>query len=252
MTRTPGRGAWTAACAVALLFLAPAPGNAQEAAWEATPASATDRYLRALQVAGEAPLYPWSVRGFSAAEVDRLLPDSAHPWLARMRATRGGLRVLRPRAELAYNSAFPEGRNDGPVWAGRGITLAGSMGVAARWGALTVQLEPVALWAQNDDFELMDAAGPQPFADPDSPRGIDLPQRFGDGAYARVDPGQSTARVDAAGFAAGASTAVQQWGPAIDQPLLRGANAPGFAHVFVGTSAPWKVGVGRVHGRMVW
>jgi hypothetical protein len=132
------------------------------------------------------------------------------------------------------------------------MTLSGSVGVAARWGPLSVRLEPTAFWAQNASFALMEAEGPQPFADPDSPRRIDLPQRFGDGAYSRVDPGESTVRIDAAGIAVGVSTATQQWGPAIDQPLLLGPNAPGFLHAFAGTSTPWRVGIGRVHGRMVW
>jgi hypothetical protein len=81
---------------------------------------------------------------------------------------------------------------------------------------------------------------------------IDAPQRFGDEAYARVDPGQSTLRLDARGFALGISTANQQWGPGSDFPILLGNNAGGFAHVFAGTSRPVNVWLGTLHGRMVW
>src|SRR5207245_3850179 len=41
-------------------------------------------YLRNLQVAGFVGPYAWSMRRFTEAEIDRLMPaDSAHPWSAR-------------------------------------------------------------------------------------------------------------------------------------------------------------------------
>src|SRR3954466_4574948 len=68
---------------------------------EATAGSDAERYLRVLQVSGAAPLYPWSIRAFSPAEVDRLAADSAqHPWAARFAPAdsvhRSHLRMLRP------------------------------------------------------------------------------------------------------------------------------------------------------------
>lgn len=219
-----------------------------------------ERYLRLLQVAGEAPLYPWSIRGLSPAEVDRLVPDSAgHPWAARLapRADSAhvpALRLVRPGMRLVFNSAFPEGANDGPVWAARGLTVSGSAGAQLRAGPLTIRLEPMAFWTENRAFDLMPNGRPDSlrFRSGHSPSNIDLPQRHGEGAYARIDPGNSTVRLDGRGFALGASTATQQWGPAIDQPLVLGANGPGFPHVFAGTSNPWNVGIGRVHGRLVY
>jgi hypothetical protein len=234
------------------LLLAPRAARAQNVALDVFPGSTSEAYLRALQVSGAVPLHPWSIRGFSQAETDRLLPDSAHPWSARTRPAGNGVHLLSPRADLVYNSAFPYGANDGVVWAGRGVTASGSLGVSARWRALSVRLQPEVFWAQNAEFTLMRASGPQPLADPDNPANIDLPQRFGTGAYRRVDPGQSTIRLDVLGLAAGVSTAGQAWGPAADQPLILGANAPGYAHAFLGTSSPWKAGIGRVHGRLVW
>jgi hypothetical protein len=241
------------AAAAALVLAAPRAG-AQDVGLEALPGTDAERYLRALQVAGETPLHPWSLRGFSPAETDRLLPadSAAHPWAARTRRGRDGVRVVRPRLDLGWNSAFPYGRNDGAVWAGRGVTARGSAGAAARFGALSVRVEPVAFWAQNADFALAPHAGAQPFADPGTPVSTDVPQRFGDGAYARVDPGESYVRLDVGPVAVGAGTESQHWGPAVDQPLVLGPNAPGFVHAFAGTSRPLKVGIGRVHGRVVW
>jgi|GEM_PF-199762 len=227
---------------------------------EATAGSEAERYLRVLQVAGEAPLYPWSLRAFSPAEIDRLASGTAaHPWAPRFapadssrHGVRGGL--LRPTLRAFYNTGFPQGGNDGALWVGRGGTVAATAGVALRWGALSVRLEPVAFWTENRGFALAPNGQPDSlrFNDPESPLTIDFPQRFGDGAYWRVDPGQSTVRLDAKGFALGVSTANQQWGPSADLPLILGTNAAGFPHAFVGTSSPWRVGIGRLHGRIVW
>jgi hypothetical protein len=109
-------------------------------------------------------------------------------------------------------------------------------------------------WTQNSEFELRvpEEAGFSEFADPFNPSHIDLPQRFGAGSYSRVDPGQSTLRIDEFGLTVGVSTANKIWGPASSLPLVLGNNAPGFLHGFMGTSTPWNIGIGRIHGRLVW
>lgn len=222
--------------------------------------SEAERYLRTLQVAGLANLYPWSIRSFSPVELDRILPaDTAHPWGRRYALspdTLRGLRLdwVRPRVQTIYNSAFPYGSNDGPIWAGRGATTAVDFGFAARYGPLSLTLAPMLFRAQNAAFQMAPtgAGGRLQYADPDNPRLIDLPQRFGDRPYSRFDPGQSTLRLDLPVVTLGVSTANQHWGPAHEHPILLGNNAPGFLHGFAGTSAPLDLWVARVHGRMVW
>lgn len=222
--------------------------------------SEIENYLRLLQIDGKGDLYPWSVRSFSAAEVERLLPrDAAHPWAGRYDLqpdTSGGFRLemIRPRGQLIYNSAFPQGANDGPIWAGRGLTTAVQAGFSARYGALSLTVAPVVFRAENAAFELAPTGydGLRSYGDSRMPDHIDLPQRFGDAGFTRVDPGQSTLRLDLPVVAAGISTANQHWGPASEHPILLGNNAPGYLHGFLGTSAPLDVWIGRVHGRMVW
>lgn len=219
-----------------------------------------ENYLRVLQLAGVTSPYPWSIRGFSMDEVRRLAPrDSAHPWAERYSiggASEGGVafNLHAPATRVIYNSAFPFGGNDGPVWAGRGMTAALQGGASLRYGGLSLTLAPVAFWAQNAEFDVVphELSDRNAFADARRPTQIDLPQRFGDGAYARIDPGESTLRADAGGAAAGISTANQYWGPATEYPLILGNNAPGFLHVFMGTSRPVNVGLGRLHGRVFW
>lgn len=220
--------------------------------------SEAERYLRVLQSTNAVPSYPWSIRSFSPIEVRRLLPaDSSHPWHARLAPAEDAQQLLRfswirPQVDLFYNSAFPYGTNDGAVWAGRGLTTALQGGFALGVGVFSLTVAPTVYRAENTPFVLGDNGLPQrPFADRQFGAFIDLPQRFGPDAYMRVDPGQSTLRVDARAITAGISTANQQWGPAIEYPLLLGNNAPGFLHAFIGTSRALDVRVGKVHARLV-
>lgn len=217
-----------------------------------------ENYLRTLQALGAVPVTPWSVRQLSPADLRRLAPpDTGHPWTVHLPADTGsGFRaaLLRPRVSMRYNSAFPVGQNDGAIWAGRGVTAAVSAGAALQWGPLSLVVQPTAFWTENRAFDIRanGLTGVESFADPDYPRDVDRPQRFGDASFTRVDAGQSTLRLDYAGVTVGASTANAWWGPAQEFPFLLGTNAPGFLHVFVGTSRPLDLWIARVHGRLIY
>jgi hypothetical protein len=217
-----------------------------------------ERYLRVLQNAGRAEAYPWSLRGFGTAEVATMAPDAAagHPWAARFSfaatdsAESWGW--LRPRGSILYNSAFPDG-GEGPVWAGQGLTTTLEGGVHARYGPVSLVLAPVLFRAENGDYTMAPTGqdGVGAYRNAISPEQIDVPQRFGSTAYTRLDPGNSTIRLDQFGVAVAISTASQQWGPGERNPLVVGTNAGGFPHAFAGTTRPLNVFVGRLHGRLV-
>jgi len=215
-----------------------------------------ENYLRYLQTLGLVPLYPWGARAFSPAEVDHLVPaDTSHPWAARYNfAARPSFSWVSPAANARINTTFPFGYNDGPVWAGRGVTLDVQAGFAARRGVLSLMVAPLAFVAQNTAFPLMPngETGTLAYRDATHLFEIDRPQRFGDGVYARLDPGQSTLRLDWHAVAAGVTTANQYWGPATEFPIMLGNNAPGFAHVFLGTARPVDLWLVRIHGRLIW
>lgn len=220
-----------------------------------------ERYLRVLQTLGLVRPYPWSIRGFSPHEIERLHPLSdAHPWAAPVDSS-NVRRASGPRQELIpatfsarYNTAFPFGLNDGATWAGRGLTVAAQAGGSVRHGPVSVVVAPLIFLAENRSFALMSngQTGRLQFADPLYPTAVDRPQRFGTGGYWQLDLGQSTARVDFAGIAFGASTANQWWGPMMEFPFLMGNNAPGFTHVFLGSATPRNVWVGRLHLRVIY
>jgi hypothetical protein len=219
-----------------------------------------ETYIRLLQIDGKATLSPWSLRSFSPKEIDRLLAQpSDHPWAKHYDlGLSSGLRftfdLVRPSLTTSVNSAFPWGANDGPVWAGRGVTASVQAGFATRYGPVSLTLAPMAFSSQNASFDLKNngQAGDLQFADGRFPANLDRPQRFGNGAYSRIDPGQSTLRIDLPVVTFGASTANQYWGPARQHPILLGNNAAGFPHLFLGSSAPLDLGIVKFHGRVVW
>jgi hypothetical protein len=216
-------------------------------AWLTSAASETERYVRVLQIIGISTPTPWTIRPFSSSALTRLVPrDSVHPWARALMPTPAGhrVRILQPELTAVVNSRFPFGLNDGPVWAGRGLTTAVSFGVQAHLGPLELTLAPQLFRAENASFPLAPNgfAGPRAFADVGARAGIDLPQRFGDDAYQQLDPGQSVVQLHAGPVAIGVSTANEMWGPAVESPFLLGANAAGFLHAFAGTERPVTLG----------
>ena len=234
---------------------------AQEIAPGVSAGSRREDYLRTLQTIGVVRPYPWSLRGFSPRELDLLRPQSdSHPRFAarefQLDTTRLplGFRLLPAAGDVWLNTTFPYGLNDGAVWRGRGLTAAISGGVQRRWGPVSLTLAPMAFVAQNADFDLVPNGleGEPRFRDPQFWAAVDLPQRFGDGAYAVLDPGQSSLRFDNRYVAFGASTANQAWGPMSEFPFLLGDNAAGFPHIFIGTGSPANFFVGTFHARVVY
>ncbi len=222
--------------------------------------SELETYLRNLQVVGVVGLYPWTVRRFTAAEVDRLLPaDSAHPWAARYDwrptpQTGTSLAWVRPEAVLRTNSGFPYGYNDGPVWAGRGPTLSVQGGLVARYGPVIASVVPLASWAANLRFPLMPNGQPGSlvYADGRFPNSIDHPQRFGNRPYGLVSGGQSTLEASQWGLVAGMSSANDYWGPAFEFPVILGNNAAGIPRAFFGTASPVDLWFARFQLRVIF
>jgi hypothetical protein len=216
-----------------------------------------ERYLRALQIAGLAPMTSWAIQPFSPSETRAMRPTGEHPWRTLFDTTQAnprGPRLLRPKARLIENSAFPFEDGPGPTWSGRGITGELQWGGAAEWRSFSVQLAPLGFVTENSSFALAPngQTGDRRFADARFPSSIDLPQRFGDKSYGRVTLGSSALTFDDHGVIAGLMNAPQRWGPAYDFPLVLSPNAGGFPEFFLGTSRPANVWIGRLHARVVY
>ncbi|MBA3889504.1 MAG: hypothetical protein H0X64_03140, partial [Gemmatimonadaceae bacterium] len=255
----------TASVAVAQVPADTTPGS-QVLRGGAFAGSALESRLRTLQLLRAIPAHQWSIRQLGPRELERLtladsvaLPASlSRPWCAQQCDLRGGrsagVSLLPAEASVWFNSTHPFGINDGPVWAGRGVTTAVSAAVSAHAGPLSLVLAPIATWSQNAAFALEPNGQTDElrFADAFFFDLIDHPQRFGDAPVTRIDPGESTLRLDLLGAAAGMSTASQWWGPMSIYPFLLSNNAGGFPHVFAGTSRPANIGIGRLHARVIY
>ena len=131
---------------------------------EMTTRSELEQYVRIMQLMGAAPLAPVSLRGWSAAERDSLLPRAElNLWSAQMRApvkpSWFSVDPIRPQLQLFENSGWPYGSNDGAIWAGRGITTAVSGGFELRSGPLTIVVDPIFFRAENAGFAAAARAG---------------------------------------------------------------------------------------------
>jgi hypothetical protein len=212
-------------------------------------------YLRVLQVAGLEPLQPWSIRGFSPRTITALATaDSAGPWALRRNFTNRPLEIGSLDLGATFNSAYPYGANDGPVWAGRGLTLIASGGIAGHLGPFSFTLAPKAFRASNTAFDLLPngKTGLQAFNNGSVPDQVDYPQRFGDGPYSRVDPDASAIRFDSHFLSVGVSTGNEWIGPATEYPFLLSTNAPGFPHLFIGSGDSWNLWFARMYSRVMW
>ncbi len=225
---------------------------------EAFVGSETETYLRYLDLTDTTSNAAWSIRPLSPPQLRTLAARIAGtPWEARLSgfeqpSARLKAGLLSPQVSLRFNTLFPYGSNDGAIWAGRGLTSAAVAGVYANAGPISISLAPMVFRAENSAFPLFPS--PLPCGCGDALYGIivDHPQRFGSKAYQRLDPGQSTIRVDLLGLSAGVSSANEGWGPSVEYPFLLGNNAPGLPHIFAGTSHPLPVLVGRAQVRVIY
>ena len=170
--------------------------------------------------------------------------------------------IVLPQATLAMNSDLPFGQNDGAMWGGKGYNWRILAGATATFGPIRIVAIPEFVSSTNyaisiDPLDLR-FARPLPgnfsrFASPFNylPYTADYPYRFGDSAFAKVHPGQSSASVLVGSLEGGVSTENEWWGPAIRNPILFSDNAPGFPHAFIRTGKPVTTGIGVFEGRWI-
>ncbi|MGH7703037.1 MAG: capsule assembly Wzi family protein, partial [Gemmatimonadales bacterium] len=221
-------------------------------------------YYRLLGLVGKVPPNSFVIRPSVRADA-RVSIDSAtdHPWSLHFPAsvpagTAPRYRILDPQLHLYANSAFPAGQNDGVVWQGRGVTAALDGGVFLRAGPVSATLRPELIYTQNRAFPLASVlqTGRTIYANPyhplNSQGSIDLPQRFGPDPFWKLDPGQSSLRLDYGGATLGVATENLWWGPGIRNAIVMSNNAPGFPHAFLATGRPVNVGIGRLEALWTW
>jgi hypothetical protein len=164
------------------------------------------------------------------------------------------LQILPLEWKQQYNSGFGYGMNDGAMIPARGYSTQLSTGIAARYKFISIQIQPELVFAQNR------AHSTQPLFNDDSVtrsyyntvlNRIDAPEKFGDGVYTRLLPGQSHIQIEYKNMAIGISSENLWWGPGIRNSLTMSNNAPGFLHASFHTTAPVKTVVGSFEWQLL-
>ncbi|MES3032832.1 MAG: hypothetical protein V4813_02405 [Gemmatimonadota bacterium] len=195
-----------------------------------------------------------SIRAGSGWSLTRRSTDHA---IARMTADSNPAAVrvaaVLPEIMITSQSAFPLPANDGPMWAGKGLSYSVTGGVAlcgrnARWGAI---IAPTFWYAENADFALPDDPQIVPPAKGGysqwasryyyMPRSLDAPRRFGPTALRRLDLGAITVFRRVGRFEAGFTTQPEWWGPGQYNALLLSSQSAGLPRAYINTTRPFKL-----------
>jgi hypothetical protein len=147
-----------------------------------------------------------------------------------------------------YNTNHPYGINDGSMIPSKGYQTQVSGGFFGKIGPLSIQLRPEIVFAVNNNYRELNETG-QTYAG--LYFGIDLPSRFGNGAYKKIDFGQSSVKLTFDPISFGLSTENLWWGPGVNNSLLMSNNATGFAHLTLNTSKPVNSPIGSFEAQVI-
>lgn len=164
------------------------------------------------------------------------------------------VRLLPFQLTQQFNSHNAYGLNDGSMIPAAGYQVQFSAGLFARLGPLSVQLRPEVVYAQNAFFSTF----PTQYSDTlwrsyyyTVLNKIDAPERFGNAAYFKLFPGQSSIRLNLKKLSFGLSTENLWWGSGIRNSLMMTNNAPGFPHLTLNTTTPLLSPIGSFEGQLI-
>jgi hypothetical protein len=227
---------------------------------------ALEDYYRRAQLTGNAdtnvsftirPLFPNQITKDAEAFYPDLTEEKTNPLKANngFQSANGKLKgsFLPMTFQSQFNSHHPYGWNDGAMIPAKGLQTVLSGGIFAQYGPLTVQFRPEVVWAQNENFETFnkdhyDVIFARYY---DIYNNIDLPARFGNDVYGRINWGQSSIRLNHKGISIGLSTENLWWGPGMRNSLLMSNTAPGFTHFTLNTLRPIKTPIGTFEGQLI-
>jgi Capsule assembly protein Wzi len=214
-----------------------------------------DDYFRRMQMKGERDsLCSFLIRPIQATAsttFDALYLSTQKP--KTFLNGKGTYRWLPATIRQQVNAHHPYGFNDGSMISARGYQAQFSAGMYASLGILSIQLQPEFVWAANNAFDGFPGGHTDSIwkAYADVQNDIDLPEKFGNGAYARVFPGQSSIRVNYKKLSFGISTENLWWGPGIRNALTMSNNAPGFLHLSLNSRGPMRTFAGHFEWQVI-
>jgi hypothetical protein len=210
-------------------------------------------YARLVELTVGAHISPRISRRLSSSEAAacQIGPwDSGVPYTKRLESV---VTVVPLSFLSSYNSAYPEDRNNGALWSGRGMSAALGGGIVFIGGPLSVGFVPVVTYQQNRSYQLLPPfIGTRSVYSSGLYAGLDAPQRFGSQPYSSFDLGQSYVRLTFGKFAMGFSKENVWWGPGVSNAILFTNTAPGFPHLFLNLTEPTSIGIGKLGVEALW
>lgn len=140
-------------------------------------------------------------------------------------------------SRFSYNSSYPRGFNDGPIWKGKGMTWELHGGLAGNKGVLSYHFQPALFYSQNLNFDLSNERinSLSEFAYQLTSQ-IDWTQRYGQNPFLSFHPGQSEVKITINNFFTSISTQNYSFGPSIFNPILLSQQGEGFPHIRIGNN----------------
>ncbi len=148
-----------------------------------------------------------------------------------------GLWILDPTLKKSYNTAYPRGFNDGPVWKGRGLTSEIHGGIMGKKGKFSFAFHPVVFYSQNSGFDLAPNLDGQnniynyQYTSPIGTGTIDWVQRYGSSPFAYFATGQSEIRFTIWNFSTSISSSNFSLGPSVFNPIILSHQAQGIPRI---------------------
>ncbi|WP_245189397.1 capsule assembly Wzi family protein [Lunatimonas salinarum] len=218
-----------------------------------------EEYLRRQQIQGNFPmdrsfmLRPMLLNSLPVAETTNLEEQIAAMFTFNELENVFSVTKLPVQAHYQLNSNYPFGQNNGAMIPNRGSQLLVTGGVIARYGKISLQIQPEVHFAQNKEFRGMPSTVSTNWRDYyEFLNRIDRPERFGEESHTHLLLGNSSLRYTFQnGLSLGVSNEYLWWGPGYRNSIMMSNNAPGFLHVTVNTAKPIATKWGSFEGQLI-
>lgn len=185
------------------------------------------------------PLFPVSMNAKNSFNGDSLSREYLR--IYGNSPNKGGIKILPGSWIQQYYSHPSYGWNNGAIIPAKGYQTLLSAGFFAYYGPLSIQMKPEFVFAENRKFNEF----------PNHYGSADLPVRFGQEPYSRLNWGQSSLRLNFKPISFGISNENLWWGPGIKNSILMSNNASGFKHLTLNTTSPVKTPIGSIEAQIV-
>lgn len=181
----------------------------------------------------------------------QLISGALHSFTIRPVTDSSATGLLPASVLTSLNTFAPMGWNDGAMIPAKGLQTYVTAGFFAKYKALSFQLMPEFVYAENRDFETFSLQGSYRAPMLVLWNSTDIPERFGTSSYSRFRLGQSALRLSSRSVSVGISTENLWWGPGFRNSLIMSNNAPGFLHGTFNSVKPLKTFLGSFEFQLI-